>query len=123
MRKVENFVHCSVQTKMLQLPSNSTRNLHGNSSAGSEHHHLHAHPGVINRSQPPPAQPQTPVPATPHWQDLPQCQQGELEQQGTLGAGVKFAPTLCSAALAKQSMEAHRHAPGIAQPWTMHLLL
>lgn len=45
------------------------------------------------------------------------------ELQGQLDSRVKFAPTLCRAGPLKWSVGADGHAPGIAQQWTMHLLL
>jgi len=91
---------------MLQLPSNSARNLHSNSAgrAGVRASPLHAHPGVTNGTQP----------RDPNLASL---------AAALLCWPPWFAPALHRVVAPKRSVEAHGLAPGIAQQWTTHLLL
>lgn len=107
---------------MLQLPSNSARNLHGNSAASAGGRASAAHPRGDTRGQ---------LPRHGHsslcWPPstargagaLP----GEREPRGTPGSGVQPAPTLCGGVPLLWRLEAHGQAPGTAWQWTAHLLL
>lgn len=93
---------------------------------GSEHPCRTHTPGVTSQSHPPLVQPQHPCAGHPAPEGpalVPVAGGENWGPRGTPGVGMKFAPTLRRTVPPKQRMEAHGHASGIAQRWTMHLLL
>lgn len=86
--------HCSVQARMLQLPSNSARNLHGNSAGSAGGRAPAAHPRGDTRGQPP-RHGHTSLCWPPSTARGTGALPGEREPRGAPGSGVQPAPTLC----------------------------
>lgn len=111
---------------MLQLPSNSARNLHGNSAASAGGRASAAHPGGDTRGQTSPARPPHPVPATP-----PRAGHPAPPRAPPGGTGSREARRArgCSPHRLRgevpllRRVAAQGHAPGTAWQWTARLLL